>query len=97
MRTSCHVGACTPFVIAMISDAPSTSCHIARDTSPWSCDTPFERRDSRRPATVMLNGSPPICSISPSTRSHVAPRRRSSPIGCTSLPAATGVCVVKTI
>ena len=97
MRSSCQVGACTPLVMGMISLACSTSSHIVRDTSACSSETAFARRESRSPATVMLNGSPPIWRISQSTSSQQAPSRRSSASACTSLPAATGVWVVNTI
>ena len=49
----------TPLVMAMIGAASSTCAHIARAVSPWSWATALARRASRRPATVMLNGSPP--------------------------------------
>ena len=97
MRGSCQVGTCTPFVTAMIGAASSTSAHIARDVSPWSSETAFARRASRSPATVMLNGSPPIWRSSQSTSSQPAPSRRSSASEWTSLPAGTGVWVVKTM
>ena len=45
----------------------------------------------------MLNGSPPISASSPGTSSQPAPSRRSSAMAWTSLPAGTGVWVVKTI
>ena len=59
-RRPARCGTCTPFVIAMIGAAPSTCSHIARAVSPCSSETAFARRARRRPATVMLNGSPPI-------------------------------------
>ena len=45
MRASCHVGACTPFVMLMIGAARSTSFHISRAVSPCSSATPFASRD----------------------------------------------------
>ena len=72
MRASCHVGAWTPLVTLMIGAAPSTSFHISRAVSPWSAATPFARRDRRRPATVIENGSPPISSSSASVKPRSA-------------------------
>ena len=81
MRGSCQVPTCTPLVIAMMGAAPSTCAHMARAVSPWSWATALARRARRSPATVMLNGSPPISRISPSTSSQLAPSRRRSASG----------------
>ena len=70
---------------------------MARAVWPWSWDTALARRDRRSPATVMLNGSPPSSLSSAVTSSQPAPSRRRSARECTSLPAGTGVWVVKTI
>ena len=97
IASSCHVGGCTPFVIATIDGASSTCFHIARAVRACSSLTPLARRDSRSPAAVMLKGSPPIARISAPESWSAAPMRRSSLIGCSSFPALTGVWVVNTI
>ncbi|MMZ65193.1 hypothetical protein D1872_275820 [compost metagenome] len=52
-------------VIPIIGERPVTSCHILFAVSACSRATPLEIRDRRRPATVILKGLPPICSICP--------------------------------
>ena len=83
--------------MAMMGAASFTCAHMARAVSPWSWATALARWASRSPATVILNGSPPISASSLGTSSQPAPRRRRSASGCISLPAGTGVWVVKTM
>ena len=106
-----HVRACTPFVIEPIG-ASSTGrpgqrpCHISRDTSPCSAETPFACDDVRSAKGVSPKPSSPSWTRpSAANSSHPKPQRATSgPTFCstsaaskTSLPAGTGVCVVNTV
>jgi len=66
-------GTCTPFVMALIGQAPETSRHITRAVSPCSCDTAFAARDSGA-RHGHAEGSPPMARISPPESWRQAPR-----------------------
>ena len=74
---SCQVPTCTPLVIAMIGAASvDVRPHRRGPSRRAARRRRWPRRARRSPATVMLNGSPPISRSSLSTSSQLAPSRR---------------------
>ena len=106
-----HVFACTPFVIDVTGASSAgtsgqSEANISRDTLPCSFDTAFDRPASRRPITAMLKrssgGSPGrwpsamrSSTVSPHSFAHPAKYFSIISRGKRSIPAGTGVCVVK--
>ena len=106
-----HVRTCTPFVIDVIGTSSTgrsgqRSCHISRETAPWSFETPFAYADVSNANGVIPKSESSGCTLPrASNSSQEKPQRstsgstfrRTSPGSNTSLPAGTGVCVVKTV
>ena len=108
-----HVRACTPFVtepIGTLVDRRARArapCHISRDTSPCSAETPFACDDVRSANGV--RPKPVVAGVDAAERDELVPARsrsarRAAPTfrstsaaSKSSLPAGTGVCVVKTV
>ena len=85
-----------------------SGCHICLATSPWRLLTPFAERLILIPSGVITNGSwgfsgrvrPSWRKLSKSMPISAGKSPMTSAISATSypsLPAATGVCVVKTV
>ena len=104
-----QVGACTPLVTDEIGTSAASkpghrSLNIPRLTMPCSFATPLRRCASRSPMWAMLKTVGSSSSPSSSTRSSGTPWNASpvktpsiSSRGKRSMPAGTGVCVVKTV
>ena len=108
-----QVGRWTPFVTCPIGTSAGSvpghrSFHMSRATSPWRRLTPFAARLARSASWLIPNGSPSssgrvrpraISSAESAPRSRVTPASASSTCagGYVSLPAGTGVWVVKIV